>query len=95
MKSLAVALAALLSLPANAQTVSCATRDAVVDKLTRLGEAQAGLGLNGSGQIMEIWASRNTGTWTIVMSWSDGRSCIMSYGESWTGLIPDQQDAPA
>lgn len=94
MKRLACVFAMLLSLPASAQTVSCADRDSVVARLTGLGEAQSGLGLSTKGQVFEIWASPDTGTWTIVLSHSTGLSCIMSYGSGWTGLSPDMAALP-
>ncbi|MDJ0824714.1 MAG: hypothetical protein QNJ16_04355 [Rhodobacter sp.] len=85
MLRLVLPFAMLLSLPASAQTVSCADRAKVVARLSGLGETQAGMGLSTKGQVFEIWTSNRTGTWTIVLSDSSGLSCIMSYGESWTG----------
>ncbi len=84
MLRLAGIFALLLSLPASAQTVSCAERAKVVAKLTLLGEVQSGMGLSNKGQVFEIWTSEDTGTWTIVLSHSTGLSCIMSYGNAWT-----------
>ena len=84
MKRLVLASALVLGLPANAQAVSCTARDALVANLTRLGEAQSGYGLSRGGQILEIWTSAEKGTWTIVLSRTDGIACIMSYGDAWS-----------
>ena len=87
-------LVMLLSLPASAQSVSCDQRERVVAKLTGLGETQAGMGLSTKGQVFEIWSSNRTGTWTIVLSHSTGLSCIMSYGQSWTGQGAETASMP-
>ncbi len=88
MLRLTCGLALLLSLPASAQSVSCDQRERVVAKLTGLGETQTGMGLSDKGQIYEIWASDQTGTWTIVLSDSSGLSCILSYGRDWSAEAP-------
>ncbi len=88
MLRLTCGLALLLSLPASAQTVSCDQRERVVAKLTGLGESQTGMGLSDKGQIYEVWASDQTGTWTIVLSDSSGLSCILSYGRDWSAERP-------
>ena len=85
MKRLAFAVATLLSLPASAQSASCTDREQLVANLTRLGEAQSGFGLSTRGQVLEIWTSEQTGSWTIVMSHTTGMACIMSFGGNWTG----------
>ncbi len=86
MLRLGCVFALLLSLPASAQSVNCDKRDRVVAKLTLLGEVQSGLGLSKGGQVFEIWTSATSGTWTIVLSHSNGLSCIMSYGNNWIGV---------
>ena len=94
MKRLIFAGALVLGLPAHAQTASCTARDTLVANLTRLGESQSGIGLSRGGQVLEIWTSSKTGSWTVVLTRSDGIACIMSYGESW--IAPEiQVGAPA
>ena len=94
MKRLACVFTLLLSVPASAQSISCADRESVVARLTGLGEAQSGLGLATKGQVFEIWAAPEVGTWTIVLSHSNGLSCIMAYGSGWTGLTPQMAALP-
>ena len=84
MKPLIFIIASLLSFPVAAQTSNCASRDAVIQKLSNVGEIQIGIGLDNKGSLMEIWTSEATGTWTVVMTFTNGMSCVMTYGESWT-----------
>lgn len=84
MKPLVLLLASLMVAPVAAQAKNCAAREAVVAKLTKVGEAQTGIGLAKQGSLLEIWSSPQTGTFTVVMTFTNGMSCIMSYGESWT-----------
>jgi len=83
MKPLILILATLLSAPAMAQSSNCAPRDAVVQKLASLTEIQSGIGLASKQSLIEIWTSGSTGTWTVVMTFTSGVSCIMAYGSGW------------
>lgn len=47
-------------------------------------EKREAIGITGSGQLLEIYTSRN-GSWTIVLSTPQGTSCIVGAGESWEG----------
>lgn len=76
-------LFAILPATMHAQTL-CAERDSVVKKLeTGYGEAFAGGGLQNASRIFEVWLSEEKGTWTILMTKSDGTSCIMATGTNW------------
>ena len=78
---IALALAAPTTI--QAQT-ACADRDDLVANLeTRYGEAFAGGGLQNAQQIVEVWFSEEQGTWTVLMTRADGRSCIMASGTNW------------
>lgn len=82
MKSLAVAIA-LAPTIIHAQS-NCAPRDAVVDRLEmNYGEAFSGGGLRNAESVLEVWLSQEKGTWTILMTRSDGVSCIMATGTNW------------
>jgi hypothetical protein len=87
MKPLILVLASLIGGPLAAQTPNCAPREALITKLTNVGEAQAAIGLDTKGSLLEIWASDATGTWTVVMSFSTGVSCIMTHGQNWAGPV--------
>ena len=84
-------LAVLITImPAALQAQSlCAERDSVVEKLeTGYGEAFAGGGLQNSSRVFEVWMSEEKGTWTILMTRSDGMSCIMATGTNWRDGAP-------
>ena len=68
---------------AQAQMV-CGTRDSVVARLSEdYGETRRGGGLADPLAIFEIWASDETGTWTILETTPDGFTCIMAVGTDW------------
>lgn len=64
--------------------LACADRGQMTERLKNgFGEAQTGLGLVNSAQVLEIWSSDETGTWTILMTDIGGQSCLIAAGESW------------
>jgi len=70
--------------PLTAEIV-CAPRAELIEKLTAAyGEARQGMGMRGAESIMELWASDATGSWSVVMTYTDGRSCIVAAGDDWT-----------
>lgn len=63
---------------------TCFDRDDLVANLeTKYGETFAGGGLQNAESIMEIWSSQEKGTWTVLMTRADGKSCIMATGTNW------------
>ncbi len=80
--------AAMMPATLHAQA-NCAARDTVIEKLeTGYGEVFAGGGLQSSTKIYEVWFSEEKGTWTILMTRSDGFSCIMASGTNWRDGLP-------
>lgn len=81
------------SVPAMAQQV-CAERTAVTDRLmTKYGENFAGGGLRNAKAIFEVWMSEEQGTWTILMTTPDGKSCVMASGTDWRDALPTTEPA--
>ena len=75
---------ATASLPAQAQT-RCNTRTNIIAQLTdKYGEVSNGMGLQSATQVIEVWSSQKTGSWTIIASRADGVSCILAAGQSWS-----------
>ena len=69
--------------------VICAPRAEMVQKLShQFGERRSGMGVRGPESVMEVWQSDRSGHWTLVMSYADGRSCIVAMGEGWETLPP-------
>jgi|SRR5690625_3303287 len=67
--------------------LACAERGEMVERLKEgFGEAQTGLGLVNAAQVLEVWSSDETGTWTILMTDIDGQSCLVAAGESWKNV---------
>lgn len=64
--------------------VTCAPRDALVERLSgRYDEQRTGAGLQNSRQMLEVWSSSDTGTWTVLITRADGVSCIVATGTNW------------
>jgi hypothetical protein len=80
----------LLTGPAVAQT--CALRPDVIAKLTdTYGETMRFGGLQkttGGQAVLEVWASPETGTYTVLLSHANGLSCIMAVGTDFFEAIP-------
>lgn len=63
---------------------TCAPRDSLVDRLaSAYSETREGAGLKTGTQILEIWTSTETGTWTVLITRADGVSCIVASGTHW------------
>jgi len=76
---------------AQAQTARtiCGDRDQIVDTLTgRLGETAQSWGMGPSGRIVEVFASEETGTWTITITAPNGTTCLVAAGQYWENLMP-------
>lgn len=66
---------------------NCAPRPAVVEKLaSQFGETRQSMGLGANNQVIEIFASGDTGTWTIVVSTPAGLSCIVAAGQAFEAI---------
>lgn len=69
----------------------CADRTAITERLkTGYGEQYVGGGLRNEESIFEVWQSDEHGTWTILMTLPDGRSCVMAAGTNWRDTLPGQ-----
>ncbi len=77
--------AAALAPPANAQQLTnCQDRDAMVQMLeTRYNESLSNVGLQGSSQLLEIWRSETSGSFTVLITNPEGTSCIVASGQNW------------
>lgn len=86
MKRHFIALAAAATMfaagAAAAQTANCAPRTAIVDRLaSKYGESRQSIGLGTNNAVVEVFASADTGTWTILFTRPDGISCLMAAGQ--------------
>lgn len=69
---------------AEAQTRTCADRTAVIERLAeKYGETLQSMGLHRNNGIVEVYASEQTGTWTILVTRPDGKACLLAAGQMW------------
>ena len=63
--------------------IICAPTGEMRSRLTvEFGEVRQGTGVRNPEEIMELWA-RPTGAWTLVLTYANGKSCIVASGEHW------------
>jgi hypothetical protein len=85
--------AAVVAVPAivfaqSPQTPPCGPRDSIIKELGRtFEEVPMGRGLAGDGTVLEVLVSPQ-GTWTILVSTADGKSCFATAGEGWQQVAP-------
>lgn len=73
--------------PTKAQVVQppiCDTRETIINLLTgaRYEEAQRALGVVSDHSIMEVYATPDGSTWSVVVSHKNGRTCLIAAGQS-------------
>ena len=96
MKFATLIAAALLTVPfaGNAQGQNCGNRDTVVERLTtKYGESRQSIGMAPKGRVVEVFASTETGTWTITVTMPNGITCLVASGQSFENL--EEPVAPA
>lgn len=68
---------------ANAQNRNCADHAQVVERLAvRYGESRQSIGLGADNSVIEVFASMDTGTWTITMTQPGGPTCLVAAGQA-------------
>ena len=78
---------AAIAPPALAQT-TCAERSKITNNLAqKFGETHIGGGLQSGTQMIEIWSSAKTGSFTILLTRPNGISCIVSSGQHWDNFV--------
>lgn len=78
----AVLVATSLALPASAQSV-CGERGKFLEHLgSNYQEGPVAMGLVSDGSVLEVLTSKK-GSWTIIVTQPDGKSCVVAAGESW------------
>ena len=81
--------AALLAVtaPVHALQNNCGPREAVVERLaTVYGETRQSVGISDHNLLIEVYASSETGTWTIVTTSPRGVSCLLTSGFAFESL---------
>lgn len=74
---------ALMARPAEAAPTICGDRAEMTKTLMeRYGEYPRVMGVSGDGSLLEVYASADTGTWTVLMSRPNGTACMLAAGQS-------------
>ena len=82
---LGVALIGLQASPASAQQV-CGERTKMMTRLgEKFAEAPVAMGLTSSGTVIEVLTSK-TGTWTFLITYPNGATCLVASGDNWETL---------
>ncbi|WP_457774734.1 hypothetical protein [Phycobium rhodophyticola] len=76
------------ALPANAQSArNCAPRDMVVRRLAeKYKETRQSMGLGANNAVVEVFASAESGTWTITVTMPNGVTCLVASGQAFEAL---------
>lgn len=84
--------ATLFSATGMAQAATCGMRDHVVDRLqSQYSEQLTAGGLQGAQNteaVIEVWASPETGTFTVMQTRPNGMTCIVAAGTDWFSRSP-------
>ena len=85
---MAAGCVAMVASTASAQNSrNCAPRETVVERLAEgYGESRQSIGLGANNQVIEVFASGETGTWTITVTLPNGMTCLIASGQAYEAL---------
>ena len=67
-----------------------AERERVLAQLTqKYGEARQGMGLAANNSVVEVFASTETGSWTITVTSPNGVTCLVASGQAYEEGVED------
>ena len=84
---LTAGLVAGFLMPASAQTICGERADFLAQLQKRHGETPSAIGLSSNGQVLEVLTSKG-GSWTILITSPQGKTCLVAAGEAWESLPP-------
>lgn len=68
-------------------TRNCGPRDDVVAHLAKgYGETAQSIGLDARGGLLEVYASTDSGSWTVTLTSPQGVTCMIASGQSFETL---------
>lgn len=75
--------------PAVAQSQgNCGPRENVVERLANgYGETRQSVGIGSNNAMVEVFASNETGSWTILVTMPTGISCLVASGQSFEQVV--------
>lgn len=81
--TLSIGAMMLATKSAFAQSRNCADHESIVVQLaSRYGESRQSIGLGQDNSVLEVFASTETGTWTITVTMPGGLTCLVAAGEA-------------
>ncbi len=83
---------------AEANTRNCASHQAITARLADIyGERRQAMGLGGNNAVVEVYASDESGSWTITVTQPGGPTCLVAAGQNFriesTPLPEEDPDA--
>lgn len=73
--------------PGHAEGAPCGARALIIEQLgNRYQETRRAVGLASNNAVLEIFASEDSGSFTILVTMPDGRSCLVASGEHFQPL---------
>lgn len=106
MRRIGLALAAAIGLgttgqaaaqaPNVAGSLPCHDYSRIAETLgNRYGEAPVSLGLQSNGNVLQVFTSAESGSWTILSVAPSGIGCIVAAGKNWTTRAPQPAEPNA
>lgn len=89
---------ATLASPIAAQSGNCADHGAVVERLAvSYGESRQSIALGANNTVVEVFASEETGSWTITVTTPGGPTCLVAAGNAYQAVNEPlaSSDSPA
>ncbi|SPH21003.1 hypothetical protein ASD8599_01744 [Ascidiaceihabitans donghaensis] len=85
---IAALMIAAMAFAASAQSMrNCAPRDIVIQRLANgFGETRQSMGLGANNSVVEVFASLESGTWSITMTSPSGLMCLVATGQAFEAL---------
>lgn len=75
---------------------NCAERTQVVQRLAEgYGETRQSIGLGAGNRVVEVFASIETGTWTITVTHPNGITCMVASGQAFETINEELQPTSA
>ncbi|QFT58979.1 hypothetical protein FIU94_09085 [Sulfitobacter sp. THAF37] len=67
---------------------NCGPRDIVVARLAEgYGETRQSIGLGANNAVVEVFASDETGSWTITVTVPGGMTCLVASGQAYEEVV--------
>ncbi len=93
--ALTFTLSFMMTPEVSAQEAACQTHASLATLLEeRYAEKPVAAGLESGGRLIELFASADSTSWTMVTTTPAGESCVMAAGEYWLELERPAIDSP-